>query len=72
MNKETKKVLKYIDNNPEIEQKLKTLGKKFNNFKDFYNQTGYVIMDIVNRNKEFYTLDRTRIDIYTVSERYFG
>ena len=72
MTKETKKILSFIESDETSQAKLKELSESHTNFKDFYNQTGYVIMDIVNTNKDFHNLSRNNIEIDLISERYFG
>ena len=71
MNKETKKVYDFIQQDEQLKQKVKSLRSKHNNFKDFYNQVGYVIMDILNRNKQFHDYPRNKIEIVKIAEMFF-
>ena len=72
MNRETKKLLEYIDNSIEYKDKLTEIQTTYPNFRDFYNQVGYIIMDIVNTNKQFHNLSRNNIEIELITERFFG
>ena len=72
MTKETKKVLEIINNDPEMVAKIDNLKLKYTNIREFYNQIGYVIMDLVTTNKSLYTINRSKIDLYLITERYFG
>lgn len=70
MNKETNKVLKFLENNPIELKKVRELKRKHTNYKDFYNQFGYLIMEILNT-KEFINLSRKAVDLEFLTDKYF-
>lgn len=70
MNKETNKVLKFLENNPIELKKVREMKLKHTNYKDFYNQFGYVIMNILN-NKEFVNVSRKNVDLEFLTDKYF-
>lgn len=69
MNKETIKILTYIQNSENYKKKVKNLYKR--NSKDFSNQVLYVIMEIVSTEKKFFGMDRSKIDINAISQELF-
>lgn len=71
MNKETQRIYDFINSSEELKNKIKSLRSKHNNFKDFYNQIGYVIMDVLNRNKQFHDYARNKIEIVKIAEMFF-
>lgn len=45
--------------------------EKSSNSKDFEIQVGYIIMDMVSREKEFFDVDRSEIDIAGIAQEMF-
>lgn len=72
MNKETAQLIDYINSSGFYLDKLDQLKKKFNNSKDYQNQLGYVIMEIVSTEKKFINMSRKNIDLPMISQIYFG
>jgi hypothetical protein len=72
MNKESRKIIEFIDSDDLTTEKLEEIKKRFTNSRDFTNQIGYLVMEIVNTNQEFYQLNRNKLEIEKISERYFG
>ena len=72
MNKESRKIIEFIDSDDLTTEKLEEIKKRFTNSRDFTNQIGYLVMEIVNTNQEFYQLNRNKLEIEKISERYFA
>ncbi len=70
MNKETTKIVEFIENS-RYKSKIEEVRARFSNYKDFSNQTGYVIMDILNNEREFYDYPRNDIELSKIVELYF-
>lgn len=70
MNKETNTILKFLENNSEELTKVRNLKLKYTNYKDFYNQLGYQIMNILNQ-KQFINLSRKSVDLDFIVDKYF-
>lgn len=71
MNKETTQIIDYIHQSGHYLEKIDQLREKYNNIKDFQNQFGYMIMEIVNEEKKFIHLSRNKIELELITERYF-
>lgn len=71
MNKETLKVFEFMVNNPKWVNKVKETKVRFPNYKDFYNQAGYLIMEILSTEKEFMDYPRNDINIKKIVDMYF-
>ncbi len=71
MNQETQRLYDFIENNKEYKDKILLNKEKYSNFKDFFNQTGYVIMDILSTEKEFFGYPRNKIELDIITERFF-
>ena len=71
MNKETLKLFEFMVDNPEWINKLKQKREHFSNYKDFYNQAGYVIMELLNTEKKFFDYPRKDIQISKIADLYF-
>lgn len=71
MNRETTKLFEYMVDNPEWLNKLKDKRAKYPNYKDFYNQAGYVIMELLNTEKKFFDYPRKEIQIKKIADLYF-
>jgi hypothetical protein len=72
MNHETKLIINYIDNSGYYLEKLAKLRDRFNNIKDFENQFGYVVMEILNEEKKLINISRKNIDLPFLTQVYFG
>lgn len=71
MNKETQVLIDYINKSGYYLEKVDKLKQKFNNIKDFTNQFGYVIMEIVGKEPTFLHLNRSNIELQELSVIYF-
>lgn len=72
MNARTDKIVKFIDNSPEYQSKINELRKKYANSRDFFdNMLKYVIMDILNTQKQFFDFPRKEIQFDELVKRYF-
>lgn len=71
MNKISEKILKYINNNDKYKNEIIVKRHSFTNVKDFTNQVGYIIMDIVSREKKFFDVDRRDIDVNAIAQELF-
>ena len=71
MNSETKKILNLIKSNEQYVVRLINLREKYNNSKEFYNQMGYFIMDIVNTEKTLMNLKRKNIEFDIINKEFF-
>lgn len=71
MNRETRKVIDFINDTPEYTNKVQELRKKFSNHKDFSNQVLYLVQEILNTQKKFYDYPRHKIDLFVISNIYF-
>lgn len=71
MNRETKKILNFIQQTPSWESRLEVLRKKHSNYKDFFNQIGYLLMELLNTEKAFFDYPRERIEISKIANLYF-
>lgn len=71
MNKETKKILKFIEETPQWFEKLKAIRAKNSNYKDFFNQIGYLLMELLNTEKNFFDYPREKIEISKIANLYF-
>lgn len=71
MNLETNKILSYIDKSGFYLDKVYDLRKKHNNIKDFQMMFGYVVMEILNENKEFIHLNRNKIELPELAHMFF-
>lgn len=60
MNRETRKLVNFIESNPEWKEKIKNLEKK--NSKEYYFQVGYCIMDLLSTEKQFFDYPRKKIE----------
>lgn len=71
MNNKTKKIVDFIDSNEKYINKILELKQKYSNSKDFFeNLIKYVVMDILNSNKEFYDYPRSQIELDEIIRRY--
>ena len=71
MNKISQQILNFIRENDEWINKVLGIRSRFNNQKDFTNQVGYVIMDIVSREKKFFDINRSDIDVNGIAQELF-
>lgn len=71
MNKISRQILSYIQNDNEQLAKVLNLKDRFNNHKDFTNQIGYVIMDVVSTEKRFFDIDRKEIEVNEIAQELF-
>lgn len=71
MNKETSQLIDYIEKSGFYLDKVDQLRSKYNNIKDFQNQVGYLIMEIVSEEKKFINLSRKNIDLDLITLKYF-
>jgi len=71
VNKETSLLLDYIDKSGFFLEKIKGLRVKHNNVKDFQAIVGYVVMEIVSKEKKFMHLKRNNIELDQITMRYF-
>lgn len=71
MNKISQNLLNYIQNNHNYHQKIQQYRTECYNLKDFQNQVGYVIMDIVSREKKFFDINRNDINIAQITQELF-
>lgn len=72
MNTRTKKIVEFIDNNEKYKDKIIELRQKNKNSKDFFDVLlKYVIMDILNTEKQFYDFPRKEIQLDEIVRRYW-
>ncbi len=71
MTRENTKILNFIKTNDNYMKKIKTARLKHNNNKDFTNQILYIVMDLVNTEKQFYGVNRKNIDVVQLSKEFF-
>lgn len=71
MNRETAKIISFIETSDIYKEKFKVTRSKYSNFKDFRNQAGYIVMEILNSEKEFFDYPRKDIEILKIVELYF-
>lgn len=70
MNRITKKIYDGLNNNGYM-KRIILKRETTNNTKDFEVQVGYIIMDMVNREKQFFDIDRSEIDIARIAQELF-
>jgi hypothetical protein len=71
MNTRTKKIVEFIDSNEKYNNKIIELKQKYNNSKDFFDHMlKYVIMDILNTQKQFFDFPRNEIQLDEIVRRY--
>lgn len=71
MTKETNKVISFIKANDYYLQRVNKIRTNNHNIKDFTNNVTDVIMELINREKPFYGIDRRKIEIHDVAEVFF-
>ena len=71
MNRETMKIVSFIEQNEQYKGKLISIRERFPNYKDFMNQVGYVIMEILSNERQFYDYPRNDIQISKIVDLYF-
>lgn len=71
MNKETQQILEHINKSGYALEKIDQLRSKWNNIKDFQNQFGYLVMEILSEEKKFLNLSRNKIDLPILAHRFF-
>lgn len=71
MNKETLKLFEFMVNNPKWISKIKEKRQQYPNYKDFYNQAGYILMEILTTEKQFFDYPRDRINVKKLVDMYF-
>lgn len=71
MNRETRKLIDFLNENDQYTTKLRTLREKHNNYKDFSNQVLYVIQEVLNTEKKFFDYPRNKIDLFIITNLYF-
>lgn len=71
MNKETALLSEYLNKSGHYLEKIDQFRAKYPNSKDFQNQFGYLIMEIVSEEKKFINLSRKNIDLPILSQMYF-
>lgn len=72
MNARTNKIVEFIESNGEYKKKVEDLRTRHANSKDFFDHMlKYVIMDILNTQKQFYDFPRNEIQLDEIMRRYF-
>lgn len=71
MNRETIKLVSFIEQNEQYTQELKEARGKFSNYKDFTNKVGYIVMGLLNTEKEFFDYPRNDIELSKIVALYF-
>lgn len=71
MNKETNAIIKALEENTKLKQKIRDLRSQNSNYKDFYILCNYVVVELVNTDKRFFNMSRDKIDLEFISNMYF-
>lgn len=71
MNKETNILIEYINKSGYALDRIDKLRQQYTNIKDFHNQFGYLIMEILNEEKKFINLSRKNIELPILVSKYF-
>lgn len=70
MNKETEKIVKFIEKS-HYKDDLNKLRKQCPNYKDFFNQAGYVVQSLLNTEQQFFDYPRRKVELDKIIELYF-
>lgn len=71
MNRDTERIVKFIDGDPSRLMTIQNLRRESNNSKDFQQEVKLFIVNILNTEKKFFDYPRDKIEIEKIAEYYF-
>jgi len=71
MNKNTLRLFNYMVSNPKWISRIKETRQKYPNYKDFYNESCKIVLELIQTEKQFYDYPKDNVNIKKIVDMYF-